>query len=276
MAHGAYGTDPVDAPDLDHLALAAEHAWDNLDRYAGDLGGRFVGGGLDPGFHWSQVAFADGMKVELLEPADTEEFDFLRRFLDHSGPGPHHLTVKVPDVEATIAAAEAVGQHVVGVNLDSDDWKEAFLHPKAGPGIVIQLAQPAPDAEPSVPVEGMTPSRLGSPAHLERVVLLVADLDRTVSLFTDVLGAHRSGDGDHGGPSVDLAWPGPGRLRVVQPTDDELAAWMGDRTGRVHHVELHLPEPSRIRDARPLGDGTWELAPGDNLGTRLRLREVGG
>ena len=82
-------TDPID---LDHVALASQYAWDNLDRYRADLGGEWLGGGIDPGYYWWQVRFANGMRIELLEPIPDHPIDFLRRFLAHSGPGPHHLT----------------------------------------------------------------------------------------------------------------------------------------------------------------------------------------
>jgi hypothetical protein len=80
------------AADLDHVALAAEHAADQWPRYGGDLGGDWIGGADSPGFRFEQFRFANGMAVELLEPANIEQNDFLRRFLNHSGPGPHHLT----------------------------------------------------------------------------------------------------------------------------------------------------------------------------------------
>src|SRR6478735_5756213 len=97
----------VKAIDLDHIALAAEHAWDNFDRYRGDLGGRWLAGTPAPGFYWGQVQFANGMIVEMLEPANTHLDDFLVRFLDRSGAGPHHVTFKVPDIVAAMEAAEA-------------------------------------------------------------------------------------------------------------------------------------------------------------------------
>ena len=41
---------PPDQIDLDHVALASEHAMDNFDRYRGDLGAAYVMGANDPGF----------------------------------------------------------------------------------------------------------------------------------------------------------------------------------------------------------------------------------
>ena len=81
---------------LDHVAVAAERQRELWPRYAGDLAGKWVAGDdaadYEIGFLAAQVAFANGMKVEMLEPFAVEVNDFLRRFLDRSGPGPHHLT----------------------------------------------------------------------------------------------------------------------------------------------------------------------------------------
>ncbi len=87
---------------LDHLAVAAE-TWDDLwPRYRTDLGGGWVSGGPTYGFASAQVRYANGMKIEALMPFEWERNDFLRRFLDHRGPGPHHMTYKVPDIEVAI------------------------------------------------------------------------------------------------------------------------------------------------------------------------------
>ena len=50
-----------------------------------------------------------------------------------------------------------------------------------------------------------------------------------------------------------------------------MAAWMGDRRGRVHHLAFAVAEPAAVRDAVPLGDGLWQVPPEANLGVRLVL-----
>ena len=256
--------------DLDHVALAFERAWDGLNRYAGDLGGDYIGGGPDPGFNWYQVRYANGMKVELLEPGDITIDDFLRRFLDRNGPGPHHVTFKVPDIHAAIARATDAGYPPVRVNLTQPDWMEAFLHPKASHGIVVQLAQSSgtythPGLSMPAPRNGVTPA-------LDRIVHLVADLDAARDLFECVLDGECTWKGDTDlGSALEIAWPGPGRIRLVAPTDPAAVAWMGARPGRLHHLAFSSDAPITIGDARPIGDGTSELPPEHNLGTRLRL-----
>ncbi len=90
------------AADLDHVAIAVESYDDAWAVLRGDLGGEWAGGGDAVGFSSAQVRFANGMKAEALVPFRPEENDFLRRFLDASGPGPHHLTFKVPDLVGSL------------------------------------------------------------------------------------------------------------------------------------------------------------------------------
>lgn len=265
--------------DFDHLALAAEHAFDNFARYYGELGGTVGYGGVDPGFHWSQVAFptvdqgrpGGGLRFELLEPRDLHLDDFLRRFLDRNGPGPHHVTYKVGDFDAVLASAEAAGYQAVGVDRSNPDWKVGYLHPKQSHGIVVQLAQSASGREPPEDF-GLTPSKATRPALLERIVLAVADLDAALALFAGPLGGATLAAGDEPlGRFVDLGWSGGGVLRLLGPTHAAARAWVGARLGRVHHVRFAVDEPGVIAGARPIGEGEWEVLPEHNLGTRLRL-----
>lgn len=262
--------------DLDHVAVAVERAADAWSRYAGGLGGRWAGGAVSPGFWFGQVRYANGTKVEVLEPFEVERNDFLRRFLDRNGPGVHHLTYKVPDIEAALAAAEAAGYRPVGVDLSDPDWKEAFLHPKDAPGVVVQLAQGGSDESGDEWGDGPPPGfpapteRAGEPAVLARVAHAVADLDKGLALFAGLLGGEEVGRGDDGGPWVDLAWPGPGRLRLLHASG-ALGGFLAGRAGRVHHLAFRHAEPGAVTGAAPVGDGTFEVAPEANLGVRLRL-----
>jgi catechol 2,3-dioxygenase-like lactoylglutathione lyase family enzyme len=264
---------------LDHIAVAADIAWDNFDRYRGDLGGEWNGGMHNPGFYWGQVRYANGMIVEMLQPHDVHLDDFLRRFIDRSGDGPHHLTFKVPDIGAAIDAATAAGFPPVRSNLTDDFWKEAFLHPKQCHGIVVQLAQAAHhEWDDEVQHHVLPPSRSPRPATLDRIVHLVADLDAALTLFRDVLGgsptAGTNSNPNPNGPSVELTWPGAGRLQLVEPTSAEFGAWLGDRPGRVHCIEFTMAGAAAVRGARLIGEGVFEIDPAMNHGVRLHLREA--
>jgi catechol 2,3-dioxygenase-like lactoylglutathione lyase family enzyme len=263
--------------DLDHVAVAVERQLDAWPRWMVDLGGRWIGGGATFGFASAQVAYRNGMHLEVLEPHQVELNDFLRRFLDRNGPGPHHLTYKVADLRAALDAVEASGFTPVNVSFENPMWMEAFLHPKASHGIVVQLAQSGfddkeEDWEGGTPPPPVAPTPLPRPADLQRAVHLVADLDGALGLFESVLGGRRLAEGREPlGRFVDLGWPGPGRLRLVVPDHSEAVAWLGDRPGRLHHLRFAVDAPAEVPDAVARADGTWEVAPDRNLGTRLVL-----
>ena len=259
--------------DLDHVAVAVERQDDAWPRYGGDLPSSWVGGGGTPGFWSAQVQYANGMKVEVLEPYLEEQNDFLRRFLDRNGPGPHHLTFKVKDIVAAIALAEEHGYRPVGVNLANDYWKEAFLHPKDAPGVVVQLAQQAEGGDWGAdPTPDWFPDRrVDTPATLVHVAHALADLDEGTRLFVGLLGGRRVADGEADGIRwIDLAWPGPGRVRLLEGAP--LAPWLAGRAGRVHHLAFGVDEPTAVPGAAATDhDGVAEVAPEANHGVRLRL-----
>ncbi len=265
---------PIPNVDLDHVAVAVEQQAAAWPRYGGDLPSAWVGGGGTPGFWSAQVQYANGMRVEVLEPYLVEQNDFLRRFLDRSGPGPHHLTFKVKDIVEAIAMAEAAGYRPVGVNLASDYWKEAFLHPKDAPGVVVQLAQQAEGgdwgAEPTP--EWFPDRRVDEPATLVHVAHAVADLDDGTRLFVGLLGAQVTGQGESDGICwLDLAWPGPGRVRLLQ--GPPLDGWLAGRAGRVHHLAFAVADPHAAAGATPVAGSAavYEVSPEANDGMRLRL-----
>jgi methylmalonyl-CoA/ethylmalonyl-CoA epimerase len=259
--------------DLDHIAVAVERHADAWPRFGADLGGTWYAAGPGDGFTWAQLAFANGMRLEVLEPADLERNDFLRRFLDRHGPGPHHLTFKVGDIAEALDAATASGRTPVGVNLSHPGWKEAFLHPQDALGVVVQLAQAAADDEWSPPVAGFPAPRDGQ-ATLLRVSHAVASLEDGLALFRDLLGGRPvERGGDDAVTWVELAWPGPGRVRLLEPTSpaSPLTAWLDGRSGRVHHIAFAIDDPSAVEGAVADGDGEFEIAPHRAHGTRLLL-----
>lgn len=261
---------------MDHVALASRHAFDQLAVYHHRLGGRWLGGPLlddEAPFYFCQVEFAGGTKLELLEPIPGDGSDFLRRFLDRNGPGPHHITYKVDHFDDAIDAATAAGYDVVGIDRSEPDWHEAFLHPKQSHGIVIQLAYQSATSEGWTAQEEFPPSRTDTIPTLTRVDHLVADLDSAVKLFGGPLGMDISGEGsDTNGTHVELE-SGPWRLRLIEPKAEIRQHWIGNRPGRLWQLCFRLPEPLALADIEARsGDGSYELPPEHNLGTRLCLQ----
>jgi catechol 2,3-dioxygenase-like lactoylglutathione lyase family enzyme len=256
--------------DLDHVAVALERQADAWPRYGGELSARWFGGGGTAGFASAQVVYGNGMKVEVLEPYLVEQNDFLRRFLDRNGPGPHHLTFKVGNLREALDLAEAAGYRPVGVNLENSWWMEAFLHPKDAPGVVVQLAQTGEGGDwggdPTPP--WYPAARTVEPADLVHVAHAVADLDEGLRLFAGLLAGRETARFERDGiTAVDLAWPGPGRVRLLSGTP--LASWLDGRAGRVHHVAFAAADPLELTSATAVADDVVEVTPEANFGVRL-------
>lgn len=284
---------------IDHVAHAVERwelAW---PRYVGALGGRWASGGMGPGFAPSQLRFGNGARLELLAPNDVHVNPFLRRFLDRSGPGPHHLTFKVPDLDAALDAMARHGLQAINVDRSDPDWQEAFIHPRQAGGVVVQVAQAGGSWDTRAP-EGF-PQPADPPAALTRVTHVVADVTAATSLFGGLLGgAVRPvvGEGDGAGPAsaglavLDVTWDAPLALRLVGAADPErvppaVAEWLAGAPGRVHHLVFSQVGPASVDGldapatgadgaALPIGvlpgDGAVAVVPPEaNLGLRLVL-----
>jgi len=258
---------------FDHIALAVRRMTDPWPVLADALGGRYLDRGINPGFGWTQLRFAQGFVLEGLHPELTDEADFLSRFLDRSGPAPHHLTFKVPDLPALLEQARAAGYSPVGEDFADPEWSEAFLHPRQAHGIVVQLAQVGPEAPAPPPEpEGFPELPYDHPvASMGRVVHAVADLPGALGLFRDLLGGRvvSTGAAVDGNHWVELGWDGPGRLRLLEGVHADIADWVGDRPGRLRHLYFSFDEPARVPGARQVAEGRWVVDADDVLGTRL-------
>ena len=260
---------------MDHVALASRHAWDQAIRYCYHLGAQWLGGPPMAelgGFYFCQAGLDGGTKLEFLEPLDLPGSDFVRRFLDRNGPGPHHFTFKVPDFDAALAAVDIAGYAVVGVDRSDPTWNEAFLHPKESHGIVIQLAWDGnPGEEWPLPPSCPRPAGPGHRSCGPSITWWPTSTPPSPCSPGPWPWPRWSGPRGPEGPSAVVA-SGPWRLELARPCDDgPRRHWLGARPGRLHHLALAVDEPAAVPDARPLGDGRYEIPPEQNLGTRLIL-----
>lgn len=270
---------------LDHVAHAAGRWQDLWGRYAVDFGAEWVSGGTSRGFAPGQLRFRNGARLEMLMPWDVHVDDFLARFLDRSGSGPHHLTFKVGDLGAALDEVRQAGFEPIGVDLSNPEWMEAFIHPKQATGVVVQLAESAESADsPRDDPSWATPAPEGFPhdrralddgsggragADLEWVVHAVADPALARALFVDVLHGTMGDSGHVDSPQADahawanLSWGGPLGVRLIWPIEtvtgnsapEDLTNWLAGRPGRVHHLELRVDEPAGVPGAVPATDG---------------------
>lgn len=88
-------------------------------------------------FRWAQYDFGrQASRLELIAPE--VEDTFLTQYLDENGPGLHHVTLEVGDIDAAIAAIEEARLDTVEYR-EYEDWTEAFIPPSNPTGALFQL-----------------------------------------------------------------------------------------------------------------------------------------
>ena len=125
---------------VDHVGVAVESVAD-AEPLLRLLGAEKLVHETDPtgAFRWAYYLLGDASRVELVEPVDGEE-SFLTDFLAEHGPGMHHVTLEVGDMDAAVTALEAEGVRVVD-RTDYEEWAEAFVSPRNPTGVLFQLME---------------------------------------------------------------------------------------------------------------------------------------
>ncbi len=235
---------------FDHIAIGVTAVGEVTDFLVGELGGTDPKGGPSGPFDFWQWSYQDGARLEVIEPAGPPG-GFLHRFLEQRGPGLHHVTFKVADLDAICARAESLGYRVVGYDASSPSWKEAFLHPKEALGIVVQFAESHPELEGERP-QPTPPPGPERAAHTVRLVGLrmrAPELAPVVKQWEALLGGAREERIEGGIPLHVFRWPdSPLRLAIE----------IGPGPARPLWVEL-----------AELGDVELPAAPHPRLGTRF-------
>lgn len=136
---------------FDHVAHAGASIRELLPLYRDVLGGRFIFGALQPatGYRAVQLGYAADTKIELIDPLPGSTFldGFLRR---NPRGGLHHVTYRVPDLDAAVGAALRAGYEVFGLSRENPSWQEAFVHPRQAHGTLVQFAQSVPGWPPEL------------------------------------------------------------------------------------------------------------------------------
>jgi methylmalonyl-CoA/ethylmalonyl-CoA epimerase len=90
-----------------------------------------------------KVAFfqAGETRIELLEP--TADDSPIAVFLAKKGPGVHHVAYQVDDLEAELSKMQNEGVQLIDKTprQGAHNTQIAFLHPKSGGGVLIELCQ---------------------------------------------------------------------------------------------------------------------------------------
>lgn len=90
-------------------------------------------------FTWATYVLGDASRLELVAPADGSD-SFLTAFLEERGPGLHHVTIEVADLDAAVEALSERGVAVVD-EAEFDHWGEAFVSPDNPTGALFQLME---------------------------------------------------------------------------------------------------------------------------------------
>ncbi len=123
---------------VDHVGIAVESvaAADPVLRALGCE--RLLDETVEGRFRWVYYRLGDASRVELVEPV--ADGTFLTDFLDRNGPGLHHVTLEVADIDVAVGAAEAAGLDVVD-RTTFEDWHEAFVSPANPTGTLFQFIE---------------------------------------------------------------------------------------------------------------------------------------
>jgi methylmalonyl-CoA/ethylmalonyl-CoA epimerase len=122
---------------VDHTGIAVESI-DDAEPVLFALGCRkLIEESVEGRFRWAQYDFGQqASRLELIAPEADDTF--LTQYLDENGPGLHHVTLEVADIDAVIAAIEDSGLQTVEYR-EYDDWTEAFVPPSNPTGALFQL-----------------------------------------------------------------------------------------------------------------------------------------
>lgn len=139
---------------IERVALAVENLDEARDFFERVFDARFepleVIQDMDMRYQPFTLGENGGSRMELLEATSDESP--VARFLKHKGgPGVHHITFEVDDLDATLDDLKARGLEIAyrhtydpDVTFEGYYWQEAFLHPKDTFGVLIHLAQKTP------------------------------------------------------------------------------------------------------------------------------------
>jgi methylmalonyl-CoA/ethylmalonyl-CoA epimerase len=132
---------------LSHIAIAVANADEVAATFVGALGATRGGEELLDGGALRVVFLHLGpVTLELLEPRSPDHT--VAKFLAARGPGLHHVSVEVADVNAALARAQEAGVRLIDETprTGAHGTRVAFLYPKSLGGALVELCQRGSEA----------------------------------------------------------------------------------------------------------------------------------
>ena len=126
---------------LDHLGIAVRSIEDSLPFYAAQLGLEIASRETVEHEKVKLAMLPAGQaRIELLEALSPDSG--IAKFIEKRGPGLHHVALRVPDLNATIARLEAAGVRLLGApQQGAGGHTYVFVHPAASGGVLWELIQ---------------------------------------------------------------------------------------------------------------------------------------
>ena len=125
---------------LDHVCWAVKRLEDALPLLTELMGMTVEGRFENPemGFRGVGLRVPGGTgHFELLEPLGKDSY--LHRFLAERGPGLHHVTFEVDDIDRAAEAIREYGIEPFGGVQRGHGWAETYIHPKDSGGVLFQF-----------------------------------------------------------------------------------------------------------------------------------------
>jgi len=80
-------------------------------------------------------------RLELLEA--TSEDSVIAKFIAKRGEGLHHISIRVPDLEAAVSMLKQNGVRFVSeqIGIGAGDHRYIFIHPSSAGGVLLELVE---------------------------------------------------------------------------------------------------------------------------------------
>jgi LAO/AO transport system ATPase/methylmalonyl-CoA epimerase len=135
-----------DTPTLDHLGVAVASLADAVAFYERSLGLKVSGYEAIP-HEKTRVAMlpVGDSRIELME--GTAADSPIARFLAKRGPGLHHISLRVPNLDSAITRLKQNGIKIINSEpgIGAGGHRYIFVHPSSGGGVLVELVEPARD-----------------------------------------------------------------------------------------------------------------------------------
>lgn len=127
---------------LDHLGIAVESLADAIRFYELALGLTVSGYESIPKEKTRVAMLPVGeSRIELMEPMDSDSP--IARSLAKRGPGLHHISLRVPDLDAAIARLQQNGIKLIHAEpgIGAGGHRYVFVHPSSAGGVLVELVE---------------------------------------------------------------------------------------------------------------------------------------